>query len=228
MEHSLNQMINSSLPLQKFDTGNPAADKSNKIHLLEHLGLLALKDKQSLLAEDIFSALLKKRNAVTDLVGLGQALYQQSRLNLAEEYYLSALEKIKSPCILLFIVYRALGDIHVLKKNFCQAEEYYNKASTLNPFCQNLIFHRGMMHLKEKNHHLAKKHFQVFLKTNPQSAKAWLGLALVRKALRDEELALACLHRSLDFDPENQQALDTKKRWDIGLQMLSSNLKFTA
>ena len=41
----------------------------------------------------------------------------------------------------------------------------------------------------------------------------WLGLALTKKALGDEELALACLKRSLDIDPQNPRALELKKQW---------------
>ena len=52
-----------------------------------------------------------------------------------------------------------------------------------------------------------KKHFQAYLKSHTQSAKAWLGLALARKALEEEELAFACLNRSLDFDSQKIRKL---------------------
>ena len=204
-------------------------NKQANVRLLEEASLFALENRQWLLAENIFSSLLERRNRVLYLVGLGSAFCGQSRLDSAEEHYLSALDKITEPCFLLFIVYKSLGEIHLLKKNFRQAEEYYNKASTLNPHCQNLILHRAMMYLKEKNYKEAKEHFQTFIKSNLDSAKAWLGLALTRKALGDKLLALACLNRSLDFDPENFRALNLKKQWQPSLsEILSGSLNFLA
>ena len=206
-------------------------NNQTNIHLLEWSGCFALENKQWLLAENIFSSLLKKRNKVLDLIGLAKSLCGQSRLDSAEKYYLLALDNITEPCFLLFTTYKSLGEIHLLKKNFHQAEEYYNKASTLNPHCQNLIFHRAMMYLKEKNYRESEKCFQLFIKSNLDSEKAWLGLALTRKALGDEELALACLNRSLDCNPKNAKTLNLKNQWQqppFPSETLLDSLNFSA
>lgn len=197
--------------------------------ILEWAGFVALENKQWSMAEDIFSSLLERRSKVLDLIGLAKALRKQSRLDESEECYLAALDKINEPCSLLFIVYKALGEIYLLNENFPMAEEYYNKASTLNPSCTGLIFHRAMMYLKEKNYVEAEKSFQTFVRSNLNSAKAWMGLALVRKALGDGELAMACLKRSLDIEPQNLKALNLKKQWSPSVfQMFSNSLDFSA
>ena len=188
-------------------------NKNTSSRVLEWAGFLALENEQWLIAENIFSSLLERRKKIIDLVGLAKALFKQSRFDEAEECYLAAIDKITEPCSLLFIVYKSLGEIQLLKKNFSMAEEYYNKASTLNPHCENLTFDRAMMYLKEKNYKEAEYNFQTFIKSNLSSTKAWLGLALVRKALGDEELALSCLQRCLDFDSNNYKALNLKQQW---------------
>lgn len=193
------------------------------IRILEWAGFLSLENREWTIAENIFSSLLEQRNKVSDWLGLAKALRKQSRWEEAESCYLEALHQINEPCSLLFIVYKALGGICVLKEDFPMAEEYYNKASTLNPSCSSLIFHRAMMYFKEKNYSSAEKHFKNFVQVHPLSAKAWLGLALARKALGDEELALACLERSIDIQPQNSQALLVKKRWCPSLSELLSN-----
>ena len=204
-------------------------NKKANVRLLEWGGVLALENEQWERAENIFSALLERRTKTLDLLGLARALCKQSRLDEAEECYLELLNKITQPCSLLFVVYQSLGEIHLLKEDFLMAEEYYNKASTLNPHCTNLIFHRAMMYLKEKNYKEAEKHFQNFIKAHFNDPKAWLGLALTRKALGDEELALACLNRCLDFDPQNPKALMLKKHWRPSLaEWLSNSLNFSA
>jgi len=214
-------------------TSNQQAD----VRILEWASFVALENKQWVIAENIFSSLLERRNKASDLVGLARALRKQERMEEAEECYLVALEYIAEPCSLLFIVYKALGEIYLLKNNFPMAEEYYNKASTLNPSCMSLIFHRAMLYLKDKNYIEAEKHFQTFVQFHLDSAKGWLGLALTRKALEDEELALACLKRSLDVDSQNPRALELKKQWLVldffqktpgSNQLISNSLNFSA
>ncbi len=189
------------------------SDSHANVRILEWAGFVALENKQWVIAENVFSSLLERRNKPLDLIGLAKALKKQSRLDEAEECYLAALERIAEPCALLFIAYKALGEMYLLKSNFPMAEEFCNKASTLNPSCQSLIFYRAILRLKEKNYIEAEKHFQKFVQTDLNSAKAWLGLALTRKALGDEDMALACLYRSLDIDPQYSRALELKKRW---------------
>ena len=181
--------------------------------VLEWAGFLALENKQWQIAENVFSVLLERRDKTLDFLGLAKSLRKQLRLEEAEECYLTALDKITEPCNLLFIVYKALGEIYLLKDDFSMAEEYYNKASTLNPSCLSLVFHRAMIHLKERNYEESERDFQTFIHSYPVSEKAWLGLALARKALGDAELALASLNRVLDINPENQKALQLKKQW---------------
>ena len=206
-----------------------AKDKKADVRILEWAGFLALEKKQWPSAENIFSALLNKRDKVLDLVALAQALRRQSRWDEAKDCYLSALDKLVEPGPLLFIVYKALGDIYLLKNDCPMAEEYYNKAGALNPSNKSLFFYRAMMYLKEKNYAEAERNFQTFISSHFNSAKSWLGLALARKALGDDELALACLKRSLDIDPQNLKALNLKKRWQSNLFDSSLNsLEFSA
>ncbi len=206
-----------------------AKNKEAPVRLLEWAGCLALENKKWELAENIFSHLLKRRDKVLDQVGLAKSFLERSLLDPAEKHYLSALYQISEPCPLLFIIYKALGEIGLLKNNFAMAEEYYNKAGTLNPSCFSLIFHRAILHLKEKKYKSAEKGFQKVVQSQPRYAKAWQGLALVRKALGDEDLALACLNRSLDIEPHNQKALRLKHRWqNYWIKNSSTTLSFSA
>jgi len=193
---------------------NVINDKKADSRILEWAGFIALENQKWEMAENIFSSLLERRNKALDLLGLGKALYRQARLDEAEECYLEALNQIVEPCNLLFITYKSLGEIHILQNNFPMAEEYYNKASMLNPSCKNIMFHRAMMYLKEKNYIEAEKNFQLFIKSHLNHDQAWIGLAITRKVSGDDDLALACLKRSLDFNPNNKKALRLKQKWE--------------
>ena len=181
--------------------------------LLEWGGRIALEEKEWTIGEEIFSCLLERRCKPQDLVSLAHCLVKQNRLDEAEECLLGTLHSILEPCPLLFCIYKNLGDIALLKRNFPLSEEYYNKAHTIQPASLSLQLHRGILNLKQKNAKKAAQFFIKLLENQPEHEKAWLGLALSRKALNDDELAEACLFRCLDINPQNRTALTLKKKW---------------
>lgn len=219
---------NSQMSLEELfeSIESPASEE----RLLEWLGLLTLENKEWSLAENVFSLLLEQRDKVVDLLGLAKSLRMQGRLKEAEECYLESLDKIKTPCSLLFIIYKALGEIYLLKGDLSQSEEFYNKAGTIQPRCKSLIFSRAMISLKEKNYRQAETFFIKYLQTQFSSEKAWLGIAISRKALGDIELAWACLKKGLDLNPQNAQALKLEKKWkeEESLSFNSQALSFSA
>lgn len=181
--------------------------------LLEWGGRLALENENWKIAEKIFACLLERRRKAEDLAGLGQALLQQNRLEEAEECLLDALNHIMAPCPLLFVVQKNLGSIGLLTRNLEMAEEYYNRAYTLNPQSLSLQFHRAYLHLKQGRYKTAEAGFKNVLQNQPDNSEAWLGLALSRRALNEPELARACLSHCLDLNPQNKQALQLKEKW---------------
>ena len=218
-----NQLFNLESLFESMDL--PASDE----RLLEWLGLLALENKEWSLAESVFSLLLEQRDKALDLVGLAKSLRMQERFREAEECYLESLDKIKTPCSVLFTIYKALGEIYLLQNDLSQAEEFYNKAGTIQPNCKSLVFSRAMIALKEKNYKQAESYFIKYLKSYLSSEKAWLGIAISRKALGDTELAWACLKKCFDLTPKNSQALKLEKKWMEELSFLNvQSLSFSA
>ena len=182
-------------------------------HILEWGGRLALENKAWSLGERIFSSLLERRKKTEDLMGLAQALLHQKRMKEAEECLLEALNYIKEPCLTLFLIYKNLGDIYLLSKDLELAEEYYNKAYTINPHSSSLQFQIAYLKLKSKNFLSAEASFKKLIKNHPHCSKFWLGLALSRRHLNESQLALACLYRCLDLDPHNSFAINLQKKW---------------
>lgn len=207
-KESQNQFINASEFLSYLINEDWVDDR-----LLEWGGRIALEENQWAIGEEIFSCLLERRSKPEDLVSLAHCLARQGRYEEGEECLLEALVRISDPSLLLFCIYKNLGDISLLKRNFPLSEEYYNKAYTIRPVSVSLQFQRGILSLKQKNHKTAIRHFIRVLNCQPDHDKAWLGLAVSRKALGDEELAGACLLRSLDFNPQNRTALELKHKW---------------
>ena len=206
-KHSAPQEISLKSLFESIDFSN------SEDRLLEWIGLLALENKEWSLAESIFSLLLEQRDKVLDFMGLAKSLRMQERLEEAKECYLESMDKIKTPCSLLFTIYKALGEIYLLTGDLSQSEEFYNKAGTIQPRCKSLIFSRAMIFLKEKNYEQAEVFFMKYLRSHFSSEKSWLGIAICRKALGDRELAWACLKKCFDLNPANVQALKLEKKW---------------
>ncbi len=207
---------------------NLLQDETANDRILEWGGRLALENNYWEIAENIFSCLLERRKKVIDLFCLGESLLNQLRCKEAEECFLEALNQISEPCLLLFKINKYLGQIYVLNKNYSMAEEYYNKAHTLNPDSLSLQFHRALLKLKERNYEESENLFQKIVKSSPELSRAWLGLAISRYFLGDEEIALACLNRCLDLDPNNIKAYQLQERWSPShlLTPLEEHFKF--
>ena len=187
-------------------------DKADN-RILEWGGFLALENRYWDIAENIFSCLLERRKKVIDLFCLGNALMNQFKSKDAEECFLEAIRYISEPCFMLYKIHKYLGHIYVWDKNYPMAEEYYNKAYTLNPHSLSLQFHRGLLKIKEKNYKESENLFEKLVKTFPESKQAWLGLAISRYFLEDKEIAIGCLSRCLDLDPHYSKASYLKEKW---------------
>ena len=203
-------------------------EKEADERILNWVGLIALENKEWKMAEEIFACLLERRDKVTDLVGLGKALQNLGQYQEAEECLMEATYKIKEPCMTLYTVHKALGDLFTLQEDYPMAEEHYNKAGAIYPKSSSLLFCRAMMYLKEKNYRLAETRFQAFLKDNLNSTQAWLGVAISRKALGEVELGEACLKRCLDLDPKNPQALKLSQKWEEEKKPAPNQFSFAA
>ena len=196
---------------------------------LEWSGAKALEERDWAKGVKIFASLVQQRDTALNRMGLAASLYWQIRLSEAEKNYLLAVEKISRPRPLLFSAYRALGEISLLKNDTAMAEEYFNKAGTLKPPIESsLFFQRSVLYLKEKRYKEAEILFQKDLAIRPHRSKAWLGLALVRRALGKDDMALACLRRCLDLNPRDEKACYLEKLWSQSLQPLTPSLAFRA
>lgn len=202
-------------------------DETADDRILEWCGHLSLENAYWEMAEDFFSCLLERRKKISDFFYLAEALLNQLRYQEAEECLLETLYQIKEPCPLLFNIYKRLGSISIVTNNYSTAEEYYNKAYSMDANCLSLQFHRGLLFIKQKNYNKAEGILQSLLNNQPDNSKAWLFLAVARYKLGDRDMALACLSRCLDLDNSNKKACYLQKKWSF-LTPLEQHFKFCA
>lgn len=140
-------------------------------------------------------------------------LYQMGKDDLALQNYFEALALMGENADYLFQIYKNIGNIYVKILDFEAAEEYYNKAYTLNSESDTLLVNFGTLEIQKKDLDKALFCFRKALGVNAKNDKAWVGLALIHNEFGDRDLAWANLEKSLDLNPINRTAALLIANW---------------
>lgn len=178
--------------------------------------------------------LVKSDTSFVSLVELGNIYYKQNLDEKAEDVYFQALDYANEGNELLFDVYKNLGNIFVKTGDFDAAEEFYNKAHTINPHSDILSVNLGTLEIQKGDMGLALERFRAALSVNPKNDKAWVGLALVHNQMGDHVLAEANIENAIDCNPQNKTAVHLLANWsvrdskyDAGIEALQNYLSCT-
>jgi tetratricopeptide (TPR) repeat protein len=149
-----------------------------------------------------------------------QIFYLQSKDSEALSYYFEALSLLKQESIHLFELYKNIGNIHLRQGDFEGAEEYYNKAYTLNSTSDVLLVNLGTLEIQKGNHDKAELCFKSALDQNSKNDRAWVGLALIYHYKSDFDLAWANVLQALEINPKNRTAVDMIGQWAFVVKRL--------
>ena len=193
------------------------------IFSLEKEGKYFLVKKQWREAEYIFSQLLDCGNIFW--VYLAQSLMGQERYQSALECFEKLLPKASYQVEWSLDVFKGLGFCYHYLGDQDSAQENFNKALSLKKNIFDSEIERGLaLVLKEKKFYKeAEEKFQVLLEKNIKDDQAWVGLAEVRVAIGEKELAYSNLLQALDLNPENKIALKAKIRWSHTFQTITGH-----
>lgn len=198
-------------------------------NLLRHA---LLQDSRNLKAIEMMAGLLEKTGKLEEALKCRRALVRlqpsaDHHLDLAALYYTlendvsalatyeDALANHAMPESRLFEVYKNIGNIQVRRGDFDAAEDYYNRAFTIEPKSDALLVNFGTLEINRDDLEAASSRFRAALNVNPESDRAWVGLALVHRSKGDFELSWANLERSLDLNPKNRTALKLIVEWSV-------------
>lgn len=198
-------------------------------NLLRHA---LIKDSRNTRAISLMAVVLEKTGHSEEAIKCRRALVRiepsaDHRLDLAALYYslendeaaLSNYEEALSthavPEGRLFEVYKNIGNILVRKGDFDAAEDFYNRAFTIEPKSDALLVNFGTLEINRDDLEAAAMRFRTALDINPLSDRAWVGLALVHRSKGDFELSWANLERALDLNQSNRTALKLIVEWAV-------------
>lgn len=149
------------------------------------------------------------------LHGYATALYKAGRDQEALDKYYEALAVLTEETSTLFETYKNMGNIFVRQGDFDGAEEYYNKAYTLNPQSDVLLVNFGTLEVQRNDYDKSLFCFRKAVEINPENDKAWVGLAMVHSQFGDIELAWANIESAIDINPQNRTAVHLAANWGL-------------
>lgn len=141
--------------------------------------------------------------------------YKLGKDEQAMSSYFEALSLLTEEDQALFEIYKNIGNIMVRQGDFEGAEEYYNKAYTLNPGCDTLLVNFGTLEVQRQDFDKSLFCFRQAVEANPKNDKAWVGLAMVHAQFGDHSLAWANLETAVDINPANRTAVLLLANWGV-------------
>ncbi|GIL16782.1 MAG: hypothetical protein BroJett040_05330 [Oligoflexia bacterium] len=179
----------------------------------------------------IYEQLVKVDYSFETFVQMGHLHYKAGHNEMAKQFYFDGLGLLVSESFELFEVYKNLGNILVKEGDFEGAEEYYNKAFTLNPDSDQLHVNLGTLEVQKNDFSSALERFRRAVNINSSNDKAWVGLALVHNHMGDLQLARANIEKALDLNISNRTAVHLYVNWsqdeksvDQGIERLQQYL----
>ncbi|MBO9666598.1 MAG: tetratricopeptide repeat protein [Bdellovibrio sp.] len=166
-------------------------------------------------AQIVLNAWVKSDYGFESLLGLATSLYKMNRDQEALEKYYEALSVITEENDELFELYKNMGNIFVRQGDFDAAEEFYNKAYTVNTQSDVLLVNFGTLEVQRGDFDKSLYCFRKAVEINAENDKAWVGLAMVHNQFGDSELAWANLESALDINSKNRTAVHLAANWGV-------------
>ena len=169
------------------------------------------KRKEALLARKV---LKEFHPDFTTFYKFAEELYQSGQHDEeALKAYFECLSVMEDSSPQVFEIYKNMGNISVKLADFDGAEEFYNKAYTLNSQSDVLLINFGTLEVQRGDFDKALFCFRQAIQVNEKNDKAWVGLALMHSEYGDHDLATANLITALDLQPMNRTAVLLCAKW---------------
>ncbi len=123
------------------------------------------------------------------------------------------VDQTAEPSWMLYTVYKNMGSLYMRCKDFEAAEEYYNRAYSMNANDLNLELCYGYLFLHSKRLDEAKNRFAKLVEKDADFVEASIGLALVHAAVGEYDLSCANLSNVLEKNPSHKLALYLHFNW---------------
>ncbi len=128
-----------------------------------------------------------------------ETLFNGGKIEEAEKLAKEELEKSGEDARL----YYAIGQAELIKKNFEEAKENFQKALSLNQNLVGALMSLGSLHYQEGNFKRAIGYFARAVRLDPRNDKAYFNLGVCHQELEEYENALNFYKKALELNPED-------------------------
>ncbi len=146
---------------------------------------------------------------------LGDQLYAMTYLEDAIEAYMHALQDFDLKPENFFNIFKNMGNIFLRLGDADGAEEFYNKAYTIDPDSDVLFVNYGSLFVYRGDYNKALERFRQAIQLNDKNDKGWVGLAMIHRQFGDLDLAWANVEKALDIQPTNESAIKLVADWGM-------------
>jgi tetratricopeptide (TPR) repeat protein len=147
------------------------------------------------------------------IVQCAQIFYLLGQDHKSLDLFLEALSVLNSEHVALFEIYKNMGNICVRLQDYEAAQEYYDKACTLQPESDVLFVNYGTLEIQRGDYDKALECFREAVRMNRRNSKAWVGMAMIHDQRSDFELAWGNVIQAFEFDEDNKTALLLIYQW---------------
>lgn len=186
---------------------------SNHVEAIRWMGWCFKQEGDLENALKCYRQLAQRRVTEQDLFELGEVYYGLKRDTEAQMAWMDALSQCDAESPRLFDLHKNLGNVFTRLGDYESAEENYNKALTLRPQSDTLQVNLGSLQFQRQNFQLAMEHFKRGIEYNPYNDRAWCGVALVAREMKDDEWARSLVLKALDINKTNLTALQILINW---------------
>lgn len=191
-----------------------------KIEPNNELAMKGLAECQSALGKHeeaikVLQSLSLQSESATNYKMLGDELYMMEYFHDAIQAYHQSLNLNLVDSADLFAVYKNMGNALLRVGDDKGAEEYYNKAYTLQPDSDVLLVNFASLSVYKGDYEKALIRFREAVQINDKNDKAWVGLAMIHREYGDAELSWANLEKALDLNPRNSSAIRLVCEWAL-------------
>lgn len=188
---------------------------SSHVESLKKLSFCLQAEKDSVLKTRVLQELSEREPNFENKVRYATSLYSLEYYVKAKEAYFAALNSLQDTHVMLFEVYKNLGNIFLRENDVDATEEFYNKAYSINSNSDVLLVNMGTLAFQGGDFNLALERYRQALEINSKNDKAWVGLALAHHQMGDHVLAQANIESALDVNPLNRTAVHLVADWGL-------------
>lgn len=193
-----------------------SAMDSNHFEVLSLMAEILANQGKRNEATKIRAVLKSKHPDFSTFFAYAQELYlSEAADEEALKAYFECLALVQGSEAEMFEIYKNMGNISVKLQDYEGAEEFYNKAYTINSQSDILLVNFGTLEVQRNNWDKAVYCFRQAVTINPKNEKAWVGLALMHNEYGDQTLAWANLQMALEINPFNRTGVLMFARWAL-------------